>query len=349
MNPMKAAIDSLVSAAQRPVAALRDWLPGLGKGDSTGDPVVPDLTPIVPDTPARPRIGLALSAGGAKGLAHIGVIQVLEENGITIDAVAGTSMGAYVAAMWASGQDGEHLEELAASMREKRDLWSIVDPVLFPRRGFIRGAKLERRLRATLGTMTFEEMKRPLYVMATEFEAFCSRILNQGDVASAVLASIAIPGIVVPVTRDGIEYVDGGVCDPLPVAVLRNVAQMDRVIAVNVLPTVEEFYDSRKARTDCPKLPLWKQPICWLNQQVNWFARGNILDTLRSSAMAAQMRVVEHSAVLADITLRPIDKAARWHDYTSYRRYIELGREVALEALPKIKALLQTPAHVRNY
>src|SRR5690606_18433250 len=96
--------------------------------------------------PPRPRIGLALSSGGAKGLAHVGVIQVLEENGIKIDAVAGTSMGAYVGGLWASGLNGSELEGLAASMAGRRELWELVDPAV-PRRGFIGGRKVLQRLR----------------------------------------------------------------------------------------------------------------------------------------------------------------------------------------------------------
>lgn len=339
---MKAAIDSLVRTAHRPVAALRGWLPW-GAGEGAPGKLRRSPRPVEPfDIGDRPTIGLALSAGGAKGLAHVGVIQVLEENGIQIDAVAGTSMGAYVAAMWASGLDGEQLEELAATVREKRDLWSLVDPVLFPRRGFIYGTKIERRLRTTLDNRTFREMVRPLYVMVTEFEGFRRRVIHEGDVASAVLASIAIPGIVVPVMRDGVEYVDGGVCDPLPVAVLREMAGVDHIIAVNVLPTVEEFHQSRKVQPELSDLPIWKRILIWLSKQINWFARGNILDTLRSAAMASQMRVVEHSAELADVTIRPVDHAARWHDYTSYRRYIDVGREAALKALPEILRMVKS-------
>ncbi|MCB1087143.1 MAG: patatin-like phospholipase family protein [Verrucomicrobiae bacterium] len=336
---MKAAIDTLIKTAHRPVAALRGWLPW-GSGESNRHPRVKAERPVEAfDIRDRPTIGVALSSGGAKGLAHIGVIQVLEESGIEVDAIAGTSMGAYVAAMWASGLNGEELEELAATVQDRGDLFSLVDPVFFPRRGFIQGRKIERRLRVTLGDRSFREMVKPLYILATEFEGFRRRVLHEGDVASAVLASIAIPGIVVPVTRDGIEYVDGGVCDPLPVGVLREMAGVDHIIAVNVLPTVEEFHLSRQNRPDCPELPLWKRPFCWLNRQVNWFARGNILDTLRSAAMASQMQVVEHSAQLADVSIRPVDPSARWHDYTSFRRYIDIGREAAQNALPEILAL----------
>ncbi len=342
---MKAAFDSSRNASAGPLAKLFDWLPWVGGASSeTSAALTGRRKSVERKRGDRPSIGLSLSSGGAKGLAHIGVIQVLEEHGIEIDAVAGTSMGAYVAAMWAAGLDGKQLEELAAEMRERRDLWSLVDPVAFPKRGFIRGWKIERRLRKTLGDRTFAEMARPLYLLATEFEGFRRAVLDEGDVASAVLASIAIPGIVVPVMRDGIEYVDGGVCDPLPVDVLREEAGVDHIIAVNVLPSIEEFQESRRKRPDCESRPLMQRPLCWLNRQINWFARGNLLDILRSAAMASQMRVVEHSTALADVLIRPVDTEARWHDYTGYRRYIDIGRKAAEDALPAIRNLISDQA-----
>ena len=341
---MKAALDSSHSPHSGALSILRRWLPWLeNSGGGEKRHLRRNRERGAADS-TRPRLGLALSSGGAKGLAHIGVIQMLEENGIEIDAIAGTSMGAYVGAMWASGLDGDELEGLAAEVKGRRDLWSLVDPVAFPRRGFIYGHKIEHRLRKTLGHRTFEEMDRPLYLLATEFEGFRRAVLQEGDVTSAVLASLAIPGIVVPVVREGIEYVDGGVCDPLPVDVLREEAGVDHVIAVNVLPSIEEFQENRRARPDCDVRPLWQRPLCWLNKQVNWFARGNLLDILRSAAMASQMRVVEHSTERADVLIRPVDTEARWHDYTGYRRYIDIGRKAAEEALPAIRNLISDQA-----
>ncbi len=344
---MKTAFDSLDKKRIGPLTRFWDWLPWVGSGGASSRSTKAGRGPREAyETEDRPTLGLALSSGGAKGLAHIGVIQVLEENGIEIDAIAGTSMGAYVGAMWASGLNGEQLEALAAEMKERRDLLSLVDPVAWPRRGFIRGHKIERRLRETLGHRRFDEMLKPLYLLATRLESFERVVLHEGDVASAALASLAIPGIVVPVVRDGVEYVDGGVCDPLPVTVLREQAGVDHVIAVNVLPSLEEFYESRRGRPDCRERPLWLRPLCWLNRQINWFVRGNLLDILRSAAMASQMRVVEHSTVLADVLIRPVDREARWHDYTGFRRYIEVGRKAAERALPEIRALIsdQSPA-----
>lgn len=283
-----------------------------------------------------PRIGVALSAGGAKGLAHIGVIQVLEEHGIPVTAIAGTSMGAYVGGMWASGLSGKELEALAATMVERSDLWSIVDPALPPRRGFIHGRKILKRLRRTLGEKSFDELAKPFYCVATELNGYVRTVLDDGDVASAILASLAIPGIVVPVTRDGIEYIDGGVSEPLPVDALREHCRVDKIIAVNVLPRPGE---ARRFRHNSKDFKPWRNPCSWLNQKVNLFARGNLLDILRGAAMGSQMRLVERSASHADLVIRAVSPMPRWHDYTSYRSYIELGRLAAEARLPEILAL----------
>lgn len=299
--------------------------------------------PVTAGEPTRPRIGLALSSGGAKGLAHVGVIQVLEENGIKIDAIAGTSMGAYVGGLWASGLSGSELESLAATMAGRRELWELVDPSI-PRRGFIGGRKVLSRLRRTLGEKTFAELEIPFYCVATELNGYARAVLHEGDVASAILASLAIPGIVAPVVRDGVEYIDGGVCDPLPVSVLRDLPAIDRVIAVNVLPKVNQ---TRHFNEVAPKYRLWKNPCGYLNQQLNLFARGNLLDILRGAAMGSQMRLVESSAVNADVLIPAISPVPRWHDYNNYGAYIALGRAAAESMLPEIRALLE-PSLITN-
>ncbi|MCB1237192.1 MAG: patatin-like phospholipase family protein [Verrucomicrobiae bacterium] len=346
---MKAALEFFEATRHGPLGKVRNWLPWRWIGDRGGlskEPPPNAEAAVEKPEPGTPKIGLALSSGGAKGLAHIGVIQVLEEHGIPVHTVAGTSMGAYVGAMWASGVDGKGLEELAAEMRTGSDLWSLVDPVAWPRRGFIRGEKIESRLRATLGARTFAELEKPLFILATEFDSYARIVFHEGDVASAVLASVAIPGVVVPVRRGDCEYVDGGVCDPLPVSVLREEVEMNRIVAVNVLPTIEEFNRSRRRVPQLGGHPGWKRPFLWLNKKVNWFSRGNLLDILRSSAMASQMRIVEHSVTLADVLIRPVDSKARWHDYTSFRRYIEVGRKAAEAALPALEAILEGNAGV---
>src|SRR5207248_6261525 len=141
------------------------------------------------------RIGLALSSGGAKGLAHIGVIQVLEENGIEVDVVAGCSMGAYVAAVWGYGCDGKAMERLAREVEGRGGLWRLVDPVFPPREGFMRGWFVKRRLQRTIGDAHFSDLTRPVRIVATNLYTLDRMVFSSGELASAVHASIAIPGV----------------------------------------------------------------------------------------------------------------------------------------------------------
>jgi NTE family protein len=286
----------------------------------------------------RCRIGLALSSGGARGLAHIGVIQVLEENGIEIDAVAGSSMGAYVGAVWSYGHDGLTCEKIARDLERRWGLLYLIDPVLPPRQGFLRTRRVGRRLRRVIGSTRFLEMARPLRVVATDFETLDSVIFSQGEVAQAVEASIAIPGICVPVIRDGRMLIDGGIADPLPTGVLSDMG-VERIIAVNTLPTPAHL----RMCVDCGFELGTRSPRrhlgAWLNQHLNYFARGNMCDILMRANFGGQMRVAEQAGHIADVVLRPWDCDAKWHDFTNPGKYIALGRKVAEEQLAEMKAL----------
>lgn len=290
---------------------------------------------------SRPRVGIAFSSGGAKGLAHIGVIQVLEENGIPVHAVAGTSMGAYVGGLWSAGFNGRELEALAADMASKRDLWSLVDPVFPPRRGFVRGHKIRKRLEVSLAGRNFADLERPFLAVATEFETLERAVLREGDVASAIVASLAVPGVVVPVMRNGVEYIDGGVCDPLPVRLAKQTWDLDHVIAVNVLPPVGTI---RRPALGTGANGSWRRSLRAVNRHLNYFARGNLLDILRGAAMGSQMRLVERSAREADVLIPAINSNSGWHNYHRYAEYIEIGRKAATRALPEIRALFETEA-----
>ena len=259
---------------QEPERRSRRWFPWnllRSRRDSSKFPSKP--RPELPHD--KPRIGLALSAGGAKGLAHVGVIQVLEENGIPIDVVAGCSMGAYVASLWAAGYNGRELAKLATELDTSRDIIKLLDPSFPPRRGFMRGHKLETWLGRSLKDATFEQLEKPLYVVATELNGFARKVFDSGSVVTAVRASISIPGIFEPAVRDGIEYVDGGVSDPLPIDILLENG-IDHVIAVNVIPSVEDLMLKRRRRRQrelTKKKNLWQQVMSWFNQKFNYFAR----------------------------------------------------------------------------
>jgi NTE family protein len=288
----------------------------------------------------RCRVGLALSSGGARGLAHIGVIQVLEENGIEIDAVAGSSMGAYVGAVWAYGHDGLACEKIARDLERRWGLLYLVDPVIPPRQGFLRTSRVGRRVRRAIGSTRFIEMARPLRVVATDFETLDHVVFSTGEVARAVEASIAIPGICVPVFLNGRALIDGGIADPLPVGVLSDMG-VERIIAVNTLPTPAHLAMCLECALEAGPRRHPRGVRAWLNKHLNYFAPGNLCDILMRANFGGQMRVAEQAGHIADIVLRPWVCDSQWHDFTNPGKYIALGRTVAQEQLAEIKALTQ--------
>jgi NTE family protein len=287
-------------------------------------------------------VGLALSSGAAKGFTHIGVIQVLEEQGIEVDVVAGSSMGAYIGALWAYGLDGRELERLAREMESRWALWSLIDPVFPPRQGFLRGLALKRRLMRSIGAARFADLARPLRVVAGDLETLDRMVFSSGEVAAAVHASIAVPGVCVPVAIDGASYIDGGVVDPLPVDLLREMG-VSRIIAVDAIPTPDRIrrglVEERARARETPRRRFFRK-VLPVNQQLNYFARGNLFEILMRSVQGAQIRMAEASCRLADVVLRPDIFDDRWLDCAHPGRFIVLGRKVAEQQLEEIQALV---------
>lgn len=287
----------------------------------------------------RCQIGLAFSSGGAKGLSYIGIIQVLEENGIDVDVIAGTSMGAYIGALWAYGLDGRELEALAQRMERPFALLRFIDPALPPRRGFMRGDRVARQLRKTMGDACFSELVRRLLIVATDLNTLERVVFESGEVARHVQASMAMPGVMVPVEVDGRTIIDGGIADPLPVDVLTE-AGVERIIAVNTIPTPEEMKARAAHSRELAATPLESAAgLGSVNRVINYFAPGNILDIMMRSVHGAQTRVAERSCQEADIVLRPVLPDGRWHDFANPRKYIELGRAIAEARIGEIRAL----------
>lgn len=188
--------------------------------------------------PGNKRIGLALGSGAARGLAHVGVINVLNEIGIKIDAVSGCSIGALIGAFLAAGKLDvlrEHLSVL--TMREQL---RFVD-LLFPKSGLVEGRRIERFLRDHLGKKTnIEDLPMKFACVATDYNTGTEVIFKEGDLAGAVRASISIPGIFQPVPMNDMLLIDGGVVNPVPVQVVRDLGA-DYVIAVDISPKVPEY------------------------------------------------------------------------------------------------------------
>ncbi len=296
------------------------------------------------DPSAKVRLGLALSSGGARGLAHVGVLQVLEENGIEVHAIAGSSMGAYIGALWAAGFSGRDLEELAREMQDRRKLWQLADPIIPPLKGLFWGIKAKKHLEESLGDLRLEDLERELFIVTIDIDSKERVVLRNGKVSDAVHASCAMPGIVAPVWINGRRCVDGGVGDPIPVGVLRKFSSVDRVIAVSVIPTFDEVDTGICANDYEPDPSLGRKALSAINRHVNILAPGNVVDTFRQSIRAAQIRIAHDAVRHADLTLRPAHFCAEWHDYSNFERFIESGRKIATDHLDEIRELLKPNA-----
>lgn len=183
------------------------------------------------------KIGLALGSGAARGMAHIGVLKVIEKTGIRIDAVAGTSIGACIGALYAAGVTVGQMEEVASNV-DWRQLARLLDPTL-PTSGLIDGRKVARFMAELLPVRTFEELKIPLAVVATDVETGEMLIIKKGDLLQALQATIAFPGIFTPVRFGNRFLVDGGLCNPVPVDVVRELGA-EFVIGVCAIPEVRK-------------------------------------------------------------------------------------------------------------
>ncbi len=185
---------------------------------------------VPPPVPKVVKIGLALGGGAARGFAHVGVIQVLEENGFKPSLVTGTSAGSLVAAFYASGKDGAALQQVAETMDEAAFTdWTL--PIFS--RGILRGDALAKYVRRQVRGRLIEDMPMPLGIVATDLKNGQGVLFRRGDTATAVRASSAVPAIFEPVKIANREYVDGGLVSPVPVRYAKQMGA-DLVIAVDI-------------------------------------------------------------------------------------------------------------------
>ena len=199
----------------------------------------------------------------------------------------------------------------------------------------------------SIGNARFGDLLRPIRVVAGNLATLERIIFSGGEVATAVHASIAVPGICVPVNIDGEACVDGGIVDPLPVDVLRDMG-VARVIAVDAIPTPDRIRYGIQAELELAKNKPSKpsggfklfRKVPPLDRQVNYFARGNLLEILMRSVHGAQIRMAETSCQQADLVLRPDIYDDCWLDYGNPGKFITLGREAAERHLEEIKSLV---------
>ncbi|WP_281975622.1 patatin-like phospholipase family protein [Halobacillus litoralis] len=190
----------------------------------------------------RPTIGLALGSGGARGFSHLGVLKVLQDHDISVDMIAGSSMGALVGSFFAAGQKIDDLYKLAFTFKRKYYLDFTV-----PKMGFIQGKRIKEYIRLFTFGKNLEDFELPMSIVATDLYGGAKKVFTTGPASEAVRASIAIPGIFVPEKIDGRLYIDGGVMDRVPVSVAKGMGA-DFVIAVDCAhfdadPNINTIYD----------------------------------------------------------------------------------------------------------
>ena len=274
------------------------------------------------DLRRQPRVGLALSGGGARGLAHIGVLKVLEREGIAVDLLAGTSMGGVVAAGYAAGMRPHELEAEAMEMGRPRRLLRLADLGL-PRRGLLEGRHILAYFESHLDGATFADLSRPLALVTVDLNSGQEVILRDGPVAVALRATVSIPGLLAPVEWRGCRLVDGGLLNNLPVDVARQMSA-DVVIAVDVTP--------RHQGTSC-----------WQTQEQRRFVPGALVPwagTLNDGlgVMMASLHEQKLSQSPPDVLIRPAlsPETTVLNGYGRATELIGAGEAAAEAALPQI-------------
>lgn len=270
----------------------------------------PAMLPPAPPKPSRPpRIGLALGGGAARGFAHIGVIQVLEEAGLKPDLVVGTSAGSLVASLYAAGRTGAELAKLALAMDE-----SAITDWSFPGRGLIRGEALARYVREQTGHRPIEALPLPLGIVATDLDSGKAMLFQRGDVGMAVRASSAVPAVFQPVRIGGREYVDGGLVSPVPVRFARQMGA-ELVIAVDISAPPD-------GNATGDPFSLLLQTFAIMGRSINRFELQD-----------------------ADVVLRPWLQGMSSADFTARKRAIDAGRDAARVGLAGLRQRMAAMSH----
>jgi NTE family protein len=260
------------------------------------------------------KIGLALGGGAARGLAHIGVLEVLEKEGIPVDLIAGTSAGAAIGALYAQGRSVAKIKELVHNTGWRR-LFSLVDLAL-PRSGFIEGARIKNLLRSVVGDIDFSDLEIPFSCVATDIGSGEEVVISDGPVLEGVRASISIPVIFSAVRWRGRYLVDGGLVNPVPVSTVRGMGA-DFIIAVNVIPPMG-------VRIQPPKEA--KEP--------------GIFQAVMHSLYITTYSLVRSNLAGADIIIEPRLPNIGYGDFHRVNETIRQGETAAEELVGQIKQRL---------
>jgi NTE family protein len=274
-----------------------------------------------------PKFGLALGGGGARGLAHIGILKVLQREQIPIDVVSGTSMGGIVGAMYAVGMSIDQMETEALKRGELGQIFKLIDLRLIGN-GLLSGKRIKKLLAEMLGPeTTFADLRLPFAVVSVDYNSGREVVLKEGKVADAVRATMSVPGVFEPVELDNYSLLDGGVLNNVPVNVARDLGA-EKIIAVDVLPN----FRLNEPGQELTVPPLKPKGLPKAYRQL-WHVE------LVMIAALTEFRLKE---ARPDVIIRP-DLPVDMDLLMSFDRpqeAIECGERAAEAALPHIRALL---------
>jgi NTE family protein len=268
----------------------------------------------IPPAPTRcPGIALALGGGFARGIAHIGVLKVLEEENIPVCMVAGTSVGAILGAAYCSGLSIAELEDLASRVRFTTFArWTL------SRYGFATNNRMVSFLSQTLKARTFEEMRIPFAVTATDFNTGEGVVFTSGSVIDPIRASCAYPGMFLPVEIDGRRLVDGMLSHPVPTRPLRMMGA-ERVLGVHL--------KGQWSKSTAPR---------------------HLFDVIGQSFAIAQDQMAGVWRTAADLVIEPDVAGFDYDDFTRSRELIRVGAEAMRSALPTVRQWFEAPVEATN-
>jgi NTE family protein len=255
------------------------------------------------------KIGLALGSGGAKGLAHIGVIKTLEENNISIDFIAGSSIGALIGGFYAATKNIEQIEEIALEVNW-RQIPSLIDPSL--RQGLLSGEKVKNFIESHIDKIHFKDLKIPFSAIATDLRTGQTVLLTEGEVASAVRASVSFPLIFKPVKQGGKLLADGGLSLPVPVKVVKKMGA-ELTIAVNL--EADYFANGQNSNFGFYKIA------------------NNSINLLR-------YHLSDWNSKNADIVISPKTGSVKWNKFLNGKEVILAGEKATKILLPQLKELI---------
>ncbi len=264
------------------------------------------------------KVGLALGSGAARGLAHIGVLEVLEKEGIPIDMIAGTSVGALIGALYAQRRGINEIKNLVIDLGSRR--FTLLADLAIPKTGLIKGRKINRVLGSIIGDVKFRDLRVPFACIATDIITGEEVVINQGLVREGVRASGSIPIVFAVAEWQGRYLVDGGLVNPVPVSVLKEMGA-DFIIAVNVTPDV-------------------RQRIHRLNEEQLEAKEPNIFNVIMQTVYITGYRAVKSSLSGADVVIEPQVTHIGWGDFHRAEECILQGALATQGSIPEIKRQL---------